>query len=217
MTWLLSLYRWLERTCFQTLTRKLLGNLALLLAFQLAGLALFWLCRRQALAVLDSPQQLAEVLENFFRHFLLLALVGGGAVLFAFAFLRHLVVSPVRRMIGFFREQSGGEGDLSQRLPVTTFDEYQQLSEAYNDFLEGFRQMVSQVRIRGVNIAQNAALLTKGITTTAAQAHSQGELAERIFMASRETTSGLNQISDHTQAISGSTSENLQVARASMQ
>ena len=217
-------YTVLEKTFFNSLTKKLLGNVLLLLLAQSSMILVVYLGDQsihRVLATGSVPPAAARALAattatTFHRVLGLYAVI---ALLFAAVlfFLRLLFIRPVREFIRFFTLSAAGEGDLSKHLPKTTYDEFGDLAEAFNQFQDNLRSMFLNVRRMGVNIAVNAAKVARKVENSAGNAQQQGELSQEIFAGSKETTAAHNEISTNTQDICASTANNLQTARGSFQ
>lgn len=220
---LLGIYESLEKNIFNTLNRKILGNILLLVAFLIAPYIFFMIQKDRMATVLakaGTAEEMAAGMQAILAScgpwvygLLIAALV---AALSVYLFLRHLVVSPMRRMIHFFEENNKQDVDLSAKLPVTTFDEYQELSIQYNAFIERLRDMIMGVRKMGVDIAVNAVRASKAINDTAANSQEQGTMAADIFSSSDQSTQAIDQVANHSQTVSATTSDNLEMARESM-
>jgi len=218
-----AIYDWLERSIFNTLNRKILGNLLFFALFGVATVALVqWQQARieTALQQAGSSAELIQAVHHIVgstRLWLYLLAIGGlGAFLIAYLFLRYLMEFPVRRMITFFEEMDGKEINLTRALPVTTQDEYQQLAQGYNRFIENMRQMIDRLRHMGVHIAVNACQAGQSIQKTTGNAQAQETMAGDIFSSSDEATQAIDQVAQNCQVVSATTSDNLEMARSSM-
>lgn len=204
-----AVYSTLEANIFNTLDRKLFGNL---LPFALVGglfpLGLyFWLGSDVVL-----PVDLT-LLPN------VLLLVGSGTLtytLLSFLFLRHMIVVPTQQMIRFFKAQSENR-DLSQRMTATTSDEYADLAASYNGFITRLPQPIETVRNVSMKAAYLAALTLKNTRLTAQGTDTQRSLSEEVYVTTREATRAVQEISDSTQRLSATSAATLEVARSSLQ
>ncbi|WP_028453746.1 methyl-accepting chemotaxis protein [Chitinilyticum aquatile] len=217
MTWFLELHGKLERLFFPTLARKY-AFIALLAAFPAT---LYLLLRSAADSIRqllgDSPVASRVLAEVDFVAYCALALT---ALCLVFAliqacYLHFWITRPVRRIAQVYREAASGEGDLSRNLPVLTCDEISQLAEACNLFMAKQREIIAGVQAMTVGIALDAARSTKNVKDSAAATHQQDELAQKVVSASESTTQGINEVTQRTSEISGTTSNNLALARHS--
>jgi len=215
-----TLYLFLEKTLFCTLNRKIFGNILFLTLFLLLPIYCFRMQKLRIEAVLsrtgNAEQLSAEIYEVLASADLYLWGMTAAilvAALFTFFFLRHLVVVPTRRMINFFDQSNSEDVNLEARLPTTTYDEYLELSEKYNQFIDRLRNMISNVRKMGVNIAVNATRASKAINDTAENSYQQRTMAKNIFSASGQATQSIDQVANHSQAVSESTGKHLGAAR----
>lgn len=218
-----NIYDWLEVTIFNTLNRKILCNLFPLTIFAVIPVVA-WLTLRGriegALVHAGSPQEITtlirSVLESGDRWFWLLS--GGGFLFFliSYLFLRYLLLNPVQRMIQFFNDRTDKEVNLSEPLPVTSVDEYQDLADSYHHFLEKLRRMIASVRQTGVTIAVNSCRVAKSLGETTENAQVQESMAADIYHSSEQSTQAIEQVAANCQVVAATTSNNLEMARSSM-
>jgi methyl-accepting chemotaxis protein len=133
------------------------------------------------------------------------------------AYLRRLIVVPVKNMIGIFKQISTGDGDFSRDLPTTTYDEFRDLATSYNQFASMMRQIIGDIRNMSVSIAREAVIVRLNVGETASRATRQGEITEAVFTASDESTKAIHEVSSSTELISKSTEANIGNARISLQ
>ncbi|MEJ2199542.1 MAG: methyl-accepting chemotaxis protein [Desulfuromonadaceae bacterium] len=217
-------YKALEKVLFQTLARKLAGNLLFLLLWPTLALIFLWLDLgqlRQALAAVQlSPEtadRMREISEQLLLKQYLFFGVTLGIFLFTFFFLRHLFILPVRRLSDRFGRMGGKDGDLSEDMVATTYDEYRELVENCNLFLGKLRQTIQAIREMGLNIATNSVGLAKQVDDASDCAQEQNSLARDIFVSSEESKSAHLNISDNTQQLCAATSTSVEAARKSYQ
>jgi len=223
MNILLTLYRWLERKIFNTLNRKILGNLLPLGLLTIIPTVAWWYLRGRLEVILSAGASLEKtdtairtILETGNYWFWFLAVSGGITLIANYLFLSYLMIRPIKRMIDFFNAHDSKEIDLSDPLPVTTVDEYQTLAASYNRFLGNLRDMIGTVRKMGVSIAVNSCRAAKSIGETTANAEIQGNMAGDIYNSSEQSTQAIEQVAQNCQIVSATTANNLEMARSSM-
>lgn len=198
-------YQFLENTFFNSLSKKLAGNLGFLFVLQVGIIA----------AILYRFN--GEVAQELFRGALQLGLMllGASLLLFVlnFLFLRYLIRQPIRRINAVLSQIAGAQGDLSVQLQPSSNDEIGDLAQNCNAALQKLRSMFLDVRQMGVGIAVNAAQLAGRVDSAAANARRQEELAQDIFAGSNQSKAAHDEIADRTQHICTSTSRNLEAAR----
>lgn len=218
-----AIYDWLERKFFFTLNRKILGNLFPFVLLAVAPACIWWYVRGQiaTLAKIEGTTEsvvpgLGPLLETSSFWFWGLAGIGIFILLVNYFFLRYLIIRPVRNMITFFDGHDSQEVDLSEPLPITTVDEFQDLSESYNQFLEHLRGMIASVRHMGVSIAVNSSRTAKSVSETTTNAKSQESISGDIFSCSQTSTEVIEQVAQKCQVVSGTTSNHLEMAHSSL-
>ncbi len=188
-------YDWLERSFFNTLTRKLAGNLGFLALFPLAAWAAFAAgSREMAIAA---------------------AVVGFGATAGVFLYLRHLIVRPVRELTRALHEIADGDGDLAREMPCTTVDELRDLAEAYNAFAHRMRDILFETRRMSVQVAFESAKVASRVHDSSALALRQGEITADIRSSTERVTAALGEASGSAADIAVAAGTHLERARES--
>ena len=217
-----ELYETIEKTFWNSLTKKLL-SLLLLFVFNL-GYLLIWSVQRSrieaALQVGEVPAHTAAAVAGAFDAGLY-AMLGLSALVLVvmlgqILYLRHLIVRPIRVITAIFDEISRGEGDFSRDLPLTTHDELRELAASYNRFAEKMREIIGNVRRMSVRSARGAVQVKLGVETSARDARQQGEMTTTVFDASTRSTAAIGEVSLNAREIDASTRRNLEIARESL-
>ena len=213
-----SVYRRIERAVFPTLTRKLLGNLALpTLAFlAIAVLAwMAWFDARAAAAVLE-PRAASETLgATWLATIAGLASAGGIALVIGGGYLRHLLIEPIIRINERLAQIAGGEGDLSRELETTTQDELADLAGNFNEFLRKLRNTIGSVRMMSVKVAFEGAKMASRVKDATSIGAHQNELTATIFGMSAHAAEALASVSENAGQIAAATDERMQTANRS--
>jgi methyl-accepting chemotaxis protein len=215
-------YDWVERTFWNSLTKKLMSFL-LLFFIDLGYLAIYFQQKRVVADELSRVGAATEALERISQSMdygLVLMIVLTAVALIwnvlQILYLRHLILRPVRMIATIFDEIGRGEGDFSRNLPTITHDELRTLAEAYNGFADKMREIISEVRKMSVNIAREAVVVKKTVASTALRAEQQGNIASSVFGASSEAVRAIQEVSSSAELISNSTDSNLVTARNSL-
>jgi len=117
MTGFTSVYLFIERSFFGSLSRKIIGNISFLAVFFLLALYLAY------------PPGGAS------SSWWALLLLGMGAFIFTIGYMHYLIVRPVKALVSALHDTNRKGTDLHHRLPAFTFDEFRTLSEEYNQFV----------------------------------------------------------------------------------
>ncbi len=221
MNFFRELYVWLEKRFFYNLTLKLSGNIGLLLVLQLLMLGTIYLNingLRELLAGNSIPpaEQIAQIADRTLWQAAIIIGVSAIAMISSLLFLIYLVVRPVRKLNQQLSAMNAGDMNLTGNLTAETYDEFRVLAENYNNFILRLKDTVLILRRMGINTAVGAATVVTQAKEASSKACEQGELSRLVFGNSQVATQTLNTISDNTQQIASSTSENLDSARQSM-
>jgi methyl-accepting chemotaxis protein len=217
-----SIYSWLEKTFFNTLTRKLAGNfLFLALIFSISIFITYDYHETINRLVANSGNEdLANLVQEAsrasMRKMALLHIAGGIVFFFLIYFLRHLIVRPVRMLFEIFADLGWAKGDLSVEVPTISHDEFRQLTENYNAFLAMLRSVFLSLRQQGVNIAVNSAIVASKVSLSAKHAEEQNRISDEIFTRTHESLQALNAATSNVNNIFQSTTSNLANAKGNI-
>ena len=197
MQFFYSIYTSLEKSIFQALTRKLIGNIAFLFLLQLLLFASIYFnisALRDILASGANPQTdlLNGIADRAIWQAIILILLSTLAVIGSLLFLYHLIVRPVRNMNRQLEAMNSGEINLSNQLQATSHDELLDLANNYNRFLDQFRRTVHSLRKMGTDVAVGSTTVLNQVKEASDKAISQGELSATVFHNSQEATQTLN-------------------------
>ncbi|HEX8963732.1 MAG TPA: methyl-accepting chemotaxis protein, partial [Rhodocyclaceae bacterium] len=119
-------YEWVEKTFWNSLTKKLMSFLLLFL-IDLAYVGTYLQVRANVEAALArdgvAGAAAASVMAEFNAGLAVLLVLTAAALawnLLQILYLRHLIVRPVRSITAIFEEIARGEGDFSRDLPLQT-------------------------------------------------------------------------------------------------
>lgn len=218
----MSLYKSIERTFFNSLTKKITGNVIFLLIPHLVLMLLSAYHSRDITAVMNTiglSDQDKSLLNNALNALwwsgsvtVLLALATGIATIF---FMRHLFMKPIGDVTEVLSAIKEKNGDISATLPVDTHDEISILATSYNEFSHKLKEIIADTRSRSVNVAFSAARLKKVIGQAHKKASEQEDSAHEVFTSSNEASKAIEEIAASTLRISEQNTTNLDDVRAS--
>jgi len=212
----------IEKAFFATLTRKLVGCFAFVLLVQLG----LWAVYRSTLSAVRDALSAAPATAlaaadaaaaTGFWWMAAIQILVVLSTLAMVAYLRFLIVRPVREISRLFAEIGAGRADLSREIEPLTFDELRDLSENFNRFLSKVRELVGNVRQLSIGVAIGQTRMTRLINDSAGSATRQRELTDAIFGHSNSMTLAMDSVAARTVEVTGSTERNLGIARSSYQ
>lgn len=156
----------------------------------------------------------AALNKIFYLTFGSLAVLLIGGVLLTL-YIDRLIAKPIATAVTEMEKL--GSGNFKVKLEVDRTDEVGRLAVAINTTVDNLREIFVGVRSMGVQIASNSLRMSRQIDTSANHAQEQSEIAHDIFASSKEATAAHGEISNNTQRICASTSNNLDTARVSFQ
>ncbi|MNF79515.1 Methyl-accepting chemotaxis protein PctC [compost metagenome] len=127
--------------------------------------------------VAQVRQRVEQRIEGIIGSIVVVAIV----LLVVLSLLAPLMVNaslrPLRQIRASLDEIASGEGDLTQRLPLTSRDEVGQLANAFNHFLDTIHALVRQISD-----------ITADLTARVAQVTAQAQRSEQAMQQQRQET-----------------------------
>ncbi len=212
-----SLYTYLEKNIFMTLSRKFSGTILFSFLIMTLSFIVFYrgLWSVQAIVTDLHNDALSESTLHIFHQvrIIVIALYIASflTTVFSILFLRYLVVRPLKQVSDTLLEE-----DISKDAPLVTFDEIRDLSRNFNEFVKKIRGLLGSSKKMGLTIAVESAKVTKRVKECHENAKKQGELSDVVLGSSNDANTALTEAAGNTEIIAASTSQNLEKARVSM-
>ena len=215
-------YEWVEKTLWNSLTKKLMSFLVLFLV-DIAYLCIYFSVGSELRGLLakggvapETLQSVQTTLDHGLMLMIVLSVIALTCNVLQIAYMRYLIVRPIKVITEIFNEIGRGEGDFSRNLPTITHDELRSLADAYNRFADKMRQIISEVRAMSVSIAREAVVVQKRVLDTSGSAARQCSMTDTVFSASGQATLAIQEVSQSAGLIAESTSANLDKAQVSL-
>lgn len=191
----MRIYHFIEQTFFQTLTRKIVGNLVFVLFFQL--ITLVWLY--------SSINERNESLTSFW----LLTAIIIASFAFTLFYMRFLIVRPVQAMRDTLADINRHDADLSAKLPHFTFDEFRELSQHYNQFTNHLGELLAASYQSAQQSTNSSHSMTHSMQQTVSFNQQQMDFSHTIMDSSNQITASLENISFNCDNVNKVNSEHL--------
>lgn len=218
----MSLYKLIEKTFFNSLTRKITGNVVFLLLPHFFLFLVGGYYAKDLMAVIaalalppEAQQQLDASLNTLLfasGSTILLALFAG---IFTIFFMRHLFLKPISEMTQVLKAIKEKEGDISATLPAYTYDEISDMARSYNEFADQLRAMIDETRRHSVSVSLSSTRLQKTVYEAGEASYKQEQQAHLVFQSSSQASQAIDEIASNTQMISHQTNDNMQEIRMS--
>jgi methyl-accepting chemotaxis protein len=193
-----EIYTFLEKNFFNSLTKKLAGNILFLLLLQ-----------SMMLATALLHDRLLQTTGNYLMIalFTVSVLASVGCILF----MRYLLIKPLSQFAATLATK-----DLSRDAPLVSYDEIRTLSGNYNLLLAEIRDILHNTKQMALIIALDCTKVKKQVNGSLDNARKQGELAKIILTSTMEAGQAINDITQSTQDISRSIDGNHKTAVGSL-
>ncbi|WP_244390964.1 methyl-accepting chemotaxis protein [Pseudoalteromonas sp. KAN5] len=203
MSGYMRIYNFIEQSLFFTLTRKIIGNLSFVFAFQ--AVTLIWLY-----------QSLNEQGTNTGVFWVLTFIIISGFA-FTIFYMRFLIVRPVQAMRDTLVKINHEDANLAAKLPQFTFDEFRDVSQQYNIFTEHLSQLLGTIYQSAQASAQSNNQVTVSMQHTAQLSEQQIDFSQTITAASNQITDSLQSIVSNTDSVHQVNSEHVNFVTHSAQ
>ena len=212
----------MERIFFDSLTKKVVGNVLFLLTPYLLLLVIGSFYINDVIQLvyglgLDAnvSAELIEKLEEFKTFVTVTVFFVCSVALFSIFFMRHLFLRPILSITHILKKIKENDGDISATLPEHTHDEISDMAGSYNQFSTSLKGMISESRRRSVSVALSATRLQKVLSQASASVTRQEEQAQLVFQSSQEATNSIDDVSKSTSMLNEHNTSNMNDVRAS--
>ena len=116
----------------------------------------------------------------------------------------NVLLRPARRLLRAMNEIASGEGDLTKRLDVESRDEFGQLAEAFNGFVENVRGVVAEAQESAGELQQHVSSLRNASATSRDSVTQQQQEIDQVATAINEMSAAVNEIAQNAQSTADS-------------
>ncbi|WP_372737262.1 methyl-accepting chemotaxis protein [Neptunomonas sp.] len=218
----MALYKTIERVFFNSLTKKIVGNVVFLLVpFVLLLLVNHYFSGQitQLISALNlephASDQLLVMLHDLWRTSVFCIVIALALAVFSIFFMRVLFLRPINEITHVLQQIKENDGDISATLPEYTYDEISEMARSYNQFSGSLKKMISESRCRSVSVALSATRLQKVLSQASASATRQEEQAHLVFQSSEEATLAIDEVAASTLMLNEHNNSNLEEVRTS--
>jgi methyl-accepting chemotaxis protein len=129
--------------------------------------------------------------------------------------LGRKLTAPLRQVSSRMREIASGDGDLTQRLPVTSEDEVGVLSAQFNAFVEKINGVLLDVRANSETLRVATGEISAGNSDLSARTEQQAAALEETAASMEELTAAVKQNAENARQASSLAANASMVARRS--
>jgi methyl-accepting chemotaxis protein len=194
-----TMYGYLERTFFNSLSKKIVGNLIPVLIVQAVTLVSFYLCInevREAISVIDTQKKGSFTFLSSYLQFNAGIFIFSILVIICISwFLRYLIIRPMRKatefMDSFSKSLTGdiktsAKTDLSRRIEVLTVDEIGGMFNSFNALFDNMQKVFQELQSLSNNMYRTISTLSDSSEQSTGNANSLSEQSTSIATAAEE-------------------------------
>lgn len=153
--------------------------------------------------IVNESEAWAPVIEG--RWNALIATVIGLLVTLGLIYLSlNVLLRPVRRLLHAMNDIASGEADLTRRLEVESRDEFGQLAEAFNGFIDNIRGVVGEAQESASELQKHVASLRSASATSRDSVNQQQQEIDQVATAINEMSAAVNEIAQNAQSTADS-------------
>ena len=173
-------------------------------------------------AELDTVTDWSRRQRTFGILVLLIGALCGGSV--SAVVIERYIATPLRQLTGCLKDIAEGEGDLTQRLELTSDDELGETSESFNLFMDKLQEVMRQIASNTYQLSEACAKLSatshqitanSGETSTQATVVSQS--AQQVSQNLQTVAIGAGEMGSTIQSIANNAHEAATVASEAVQ
>ncbi|WP_404401095.1 methyl-accepting chemotaxis protein [Idiomarina seosinensis] len=146
------------------------------------------------LGVAIDEQKAYSDVAAFAWSALVYLIVGILAVVMLLSWLLRILLAPLRHLIGAVTDMARGEGDLTQRLPVESHDEFGILSHRMNEFIEKIQSAIRDVKVASGQLEKNVRAMARANEDSLSVGNEQASRTSAVATAVNELGASANDI-----------------------
>lgn len=222
MNFFWNAYNWLEKNIFNTITKKLMSFL-FVIVFNIALIMIIRKLETDMLILADNwnlesnkKQQIIEIFTVSYFFAISIFFLSLFFTIGQIFYLRRLILKSLNKIMDIIHGLGDGSGDFSKNLPTISYDEFRELSFSYNSFAEKMREIIIEIRKMSVKVATEAVEVNKQVSSTNERAKKQDQITQKVFQSSNVAIKSIDEVSESIKAIYLSTTDNLVSANQSL-
>ncbi|WP_409421993.1 methyl-accepting chemotaxis protein [Pseudaeromonas sp. ZJS20] len=152
----------------------------------------------QLLSLVDQDTLLAPLKQQLLHQAIITAVVLLVSLL-AIGALIGVLIAPLRRVSSALAHIAGGDGDLTQRIAVTSQDEVGELAGSFNQFIGSLHSLIGQVRDEAGRLEVSARQGLSQAENSRNEVKRQEQEIAMVATAVTEMTSATAEIAQHAE------------------
>ncbi len=196
--WFKNGYDFIEKKFFFTLSRKIIGNIGFLFLFQIVNVYLFYI-------LISYPDTYQSTIKEIVVTLFIFSTLSFGFTIF---YMHHLIVKPVQALLSNLNNINHTKGDLSTRLPAFSYDEFSELSTAYNTFSNNLSDLIQQVYLDAQGATKANQTVTNLVNESYQQAEQQKAMSENISDAVTQVSQSVLGIMNASEQVTSTNEKN---------
>lgn len=130
--------------------------------------------------------------------------------------LKNAKKKEIDAVLSLFTSTDKGKANLAPPSHEALPPESQAISKQYDLFLKQIRQLITEMRRIGIGIAVDSTKVASSVANTAEKTQQQRDISEVVSTSSEEANHAISEVSENTQYVSEKTTNNLSMARGSL-
>ncbi len=171
----------------------------------------------------DIDRQVAMKRQNFLHKIyssIIVSIIIALAILIIVFILGAVVsnklIAPLKKLSNHIKQLSTGNGDLTVRLPVETKDEFGELANDINKFLDYLQTIIGKTQGLGKDLAENTATLATSAEEMSSTVEEQTQTMDEVTNAVNDANQALSGVAQSTENISNNAEDMSQSMDASL-
>ncbi|PKM82156.1 MAG: hypothetical protein CVU89_05775 [Firmicutes bacterium HGW-Firmicutes-14] len=158
-----------------------------------------------SLLVNVPPDEALIPLNAVLRDLVIIALIAIIGISIALILLIRRLMRPIGMTVNMLKDIAQGEGDLTKRITITSKDEFGELADWFNQFIEKIAKMINKIKSTGELVAANSEQISANSMEASKATQNVAAAIEQVAKGSAEQSRGVADtekiVSQVTQAI----------------
>lgn len=135
-----------------------------------------------------------QILKSLVISFIFFLIASVLSVLSARFFSRKYIIKPLNQLLNAFNNISKGDGDLTVQIKINSHDEFSQLANDFNIFVQKIHGIICDVKEISAQLAATSEQLSASSTSLSNHAQSQSSSAQEVTASVEEMSAGIEMV-----------------------
>lgn len=143
-----------------------------------------------------DAKNIVDLLQKNVWHVVIVSVIGLAASIITLQFIIGRIIRSLRKVESKLNDLVSNEGDLTQKLEITTGDELENIAVIINKLLEYIRSIMLEIQSNSISLTESTSVVAEAVEDTRDKILNISALTEQMSAGMEETSASLNQVNE---------------------